>query len=491
VNTSKDGTATSQEQAVSGGDTGDMTVGLFRRMLVEEFRMHTHLFGKRRFVTFPLFAALMVSGGTWLLGLTGTAMDTVVAGVHLLVFFMGLQVGTAGLVGRDAMRDVLGDMTLLVFSGRTLPVSRRRLLTVFLAKDLVYYFVLFLTPIVAGFVPFTAVGEISVTRLGLLWVTVTGTFALGAGTSLTLAGIGSRTRLGVAVVLGVIVAALVAIPGELLAFTPYGVTLEWGPTRVAQGFVPLAVLLVVGPLAFEPSSDRSVRRIDFSRFEQLRAYGDGMSARALLEVTRSSGSVWKVVFSLGVMFGVAALLLDRIVAASSIDPSAGIAFGTLLGLGTYTTYNWVTQNDDPREYLRYPRGMDAVFRGKRRAFFTLSLPTGFGFLGVAAIWYPPVDLLLGVVIFPLVSVYVFGVTAYITGLSANELLFNTSLFALYGAAIAVVAVPLLVAALAYGTAPGESLAVALGVAVVAAAIGAGLSRRLGTRWHRKLRAEGD
>jgi hypothetical protein len=464
-----------------------LTTGLFRRMLVEEFRMHTSLFGKRRFATFPVFVAAVVTGGAWLLGLTGTSMGTVVAGIHLLVLFFGLQVGTAGLVGRDAMRDVLGDMTLLVFSARTLPVSRRRLLSVFLVKDLVYYFVFFLTPIAVGFVPMVLVGELPATDLGTLWLTVTGTFALGAATSLTLAGIASRSRLAVLAVLTAVVAGLVIEPVEIVSYTPYSVYLDRAIAGVASGFGPLLVLLVVGPLAFEPSSDRSVRRIESDRFEQLSSLGDGMTARPLLEVTRSSGSVWKVAFSLGILFAVAALLLDRVAVATRIEPSAGIAFGTLLGLGTFTTYNWVTQFDDPREYLRYPTGMGVVFRGKRRAFFLLSIPTGLVYLALAGIWYPISDLLLGVVVFPLVSVYVYGITAHLTGFSANELLFDTSLFAVYGAALALVATPLLVAALAYGTAPTESAVAALVISTGAAGVGVLLSRRVGRRWHDKLR----
>lgn len=455
-------------------------------MLVEEFRMHTSLFGVRRFLVFPVFVAAVVTGGAWLLGLTGTAMSTVVAGIHLLVFFFGLQVGTAGLIGRDAMRNVLGEMTLLVFSARTLPVSRRRLLSVFLLKDLVYYFAFFLTPITAGFLPLVAVGELSATALAVLWLTVTGTFALGAATSLTLVGIASRSKAAaVAAVAGVVV-GIFAEAISLVSYTPYGAYLDQTPAGVVTGFVPLAVLLVVGPLVFKPTTRRSVRRFESGRFDR---FGDGLTARPLLEVTRSSGSVWKVAFSLGVLFGVAALLLDRIGAATRIEPSAGIAFGTLLALGTFTTYNWVTQFDEPREYLRYPVGMGAVFRGKRRAFFVLSLPTGVAYLALAALWYPVVDLLAGLVVFPLVSVYVYGVTAYLTGLSANELLFDTSLFAVYGAALAAVATPLLVAALAYETAPGPALAAAVGLSVAAAAIGGLLSRRVGPRWHDRLRSE--
>ncbi len=458
-------------------------------MLVEEFRMHTSLFGEQRFVVFPLFVAGVVAGGAWLLGLTGTPIETVVAGVHLLVFFFGLQVGTAGLVGRDAMRDVLGDMTLLVFSARTLPVSRRHLLAVFLVKDLVYYFILFLTPVVVGFVPLVFVGELSAVDLAIFWATVTGTFALGAAASLTLAGVAGRSRLAVLAVLAAAIAALVVAPQELVSFTPYGAYLDRTATGLITGTVPVVALLAAGPFVFEPTSSRTVRRIESNRFEQLRSLGDATTVRPLLEVTRSSGSVWKVAFSLGVLFGVAALLLDRVAAATNIEPSAGIAFGTLLALGTFTTYNWVTQFDDPREYLRYPVGMDVVFRGKRRAFFALSMPTGFVYLALAGVWYPATDLLLGAVVFPLVSVYVFGVTAYLTGLSANELLFDTSLFALYGVALAVVATPLLVAALAYGTAPTESVGVAVALSAGAALVGALLSRRVGSRWHDRLRNE--
>jgi len=473
------------------GSTVDLplTLGLFRRMLVEEFRLHTSLFGRRRFVTLPVFVALVVMGGAWLLGLTGTAMGTVVAGVHLLVFFFGLQVGTAGLIGRDAMRDLLGGTTLLVFSARTLPVSRRRLLGVFLLKDVAYYFVFFLSPIVAGFVPLVLVGELPAGELGLLWLTVTATFALGAATSLTLAGVATRSRLILLGVLAGVLAALVLLPGELVALTPYGTYLDPSPVGVIAGFVPLLGLLVAGPLAFQPATGGGgARRVGRDRFDQLSSLGDGTTVRPLLEVARSSGSVWKVVFSLGLLFFVAALLLERVLVVTGIEPSLGIAFGTLLALGTFTTYNWVTQLDDPREYLRYPVAMDRVFAGKRRAFFALSLPTGLAYLAVAALWFPRAELLLGVVVFPLVSVYVYGVTAYLTGLSADELLFDTSLFALYGFALVVVAVPLLVAALAYHAAPRQAVAVALGLSVLAAVVGVLLSRRVGARWEEKLRA---
>ncbi len=456
-------------------------------MFVEEYRLHAELFGSGRFLAFPLFTALLAAGGIWLLTLTGSSIGAVVAGIHALVFFFGLQVGTIGLIGRDAMRDVLGDVTLLVFSARTLPVSRRYLLGAFILKDIGYYAAFFLTPIIAGFLPVVAAGELTLGQFGLLWLSVIATFGLGAGSSLTLAGIGTRSKIALVAVVGAVVAAIVLAPETAVSLTPYAVYTEPAVESLLASAVLLAVVLVAGPLLFEPATNSRARRGDPDRYRQLKRLGDAFTARSLLEVARSSGSVWKVAFSLGVLFAVAALLLDRLADVTALDPSGGIAFGTLLGLGSFTTYNWLTQADKPREFLRYPKALTIVYRGKFRAFLLLSVPIGVGYLAIAALWYPPADLLVGLVVFPLVSVYVFGLTAYLTGLSPNELLFDTPLFALYGAGLAMLAVPLLVASLAHGTAPQQSTGFAVGLSVLAAGVGWLLLGRTGDRWHNRLR----
>jgi hypothetical protein len=469
--------------------SGLSPVSLFRRMLTEEFRMHSHLFGPRRFAAFPFFIAAVVGAGVWLLSATDTSLELIVGGLFVLVLFAGFQVGTIGLVGRDAIQDVIGDMTLLVFSARTLPVSRRRLLFVFLFKDLLYYVALFLTPVVVGFLPVVVDGGFTLAEVGLLWVTVADTFALGIGTSLALAGVASRSTATAAGVIALLTAAVTLEPDLLLSLSPYALYADPGVETVLSGSVLTVGAVVVGPLLFEPPTRDRVQRVGDDRYRQFQRFGDALTARPLVEVTRSSGSVWKVVFSLGVLFGVTTLLLDRITAAMGIDPSAGIAFGTLLGLGTFTTYNWVTQNDSDREYLRYPERMRAVFAGKRRAFFLLALPTGLVYLALAGVLFPGLELLLGVVVFPLLAVYVFGLTAYMTGLSPNELLFNTPLFALYSLGLMLVAVPLLTAALAFDEWPVAAAGLSVALAVVGAAVGAVLARRTGPRWHDRLRAE--
>jgi len=467
-------------------------VTLFGWMLREEYRLHAELFGGRRFVAFPVFVTALVAGGSWLLAGTGVAPGTVVAGVHALLLFFGLQVGTIGLVGRDAMRDVLGDVTLLVFSARTLPVTWRRLLATFLLKDLVYYVALFVTPVVIGLAPILA-GPTGPGALALLWVTTGGTFALGAAASLALVGLATRSRL-LLVGVGAGLAALLVAGVDLVAFTPYGTYGAPGPVTAITGFGPAVLLGILAPLLFEPAgeSGRQVRRADGDWFGRLgRRLGGGatgsLTVRPLLEVTRSSGSVWKVVVSLGILFAVAIFLLDRVAAATGLRPDPGLAVGGLLGLGSFTTYNWVTNLDDPAEYRRYPVGYAAVFAGKFRAYLLLTVPAGLAYVGLAVVWYPAVDLAVGVLVFPPVAVYVFGLTAYLTGLSPNELLFDTPLFALFGLGIGVVAVPILVLALAGGQYPLLAPVLGVAIALLAALAGLVLLRWSGPRWDAKLR----
>jgi hypothetical protein len=269
--------------------------------------------------------------------------------------------------------------------------------------------------------------------------------------------------------------------------TPYAVYVEPTVRTTLESMIVLTGVLVAGLFLFEPTAGQSLRRANIGRFRRMRSIGDAYTTRSLLEVARSSGSVWKVVFSLGILFAVTALLLDRLAAATALEPSGGIAFGTLLGLGTFTTYNWVTQFDDAREYLRYPDEMSGVFWGKLRAFLVLSVPAGTAYLAVATIWYRVTDLVIGVAILPLVALYVFGLTAYLTGFSPNELLFDTVLFAVYGAGLALCSVPLLVAALAYGTTPVLATGIALGGALVAGILGFALSQKAPARWHEQLR----
>ena len=472
-----------------------MTRPSTRRLLVamvrEEWRLHNRLFAGRRFAAFPAFIVLLVAGAGALLVRTGQSTTTVIAGAHALALVFGLHTGSIGLVGRDAIRNLLGEMTLLVFSARTLPVSRRRLFGVFLVKDVAYYAVLFLLPMAIGLLPVLlgASGGGPSEAIGssaLLWATLTATFALGIGTTLAVLGLRRYRFLGPLAMVAVAGAIGVAWVAELgvLAYTPYGLYQDPSLTRFAGSLTLLAGIFAIGASTFEVTDERASRRTDPLLGRLADRIGDPLAAKTLLDVHRSAGGFGKVIFSAAVLLGVTAALVDLAGKITGVSPSVGVSFGAILGLTGFTTYNWLTQFDDVDAYRHHPVDVRAVFRAKYRAFLLLGPVVGLAFYLLSVVWLggPATEVLVGAVLLVGVASYIFGVTVSLTGLSPNEFLFDSVLFAGFGLAVMVPLVPILI--VGFALAPLEShLLVALALAGAGlGALGLVLYRRSIPRW---------
>jgi len=463
---------------------------LFREMLREEWRLHTDLFGGRRFAAFPVMIAVIATGATWALTVSGTAIGAVIAGLHALVFAFGLHTGSMGLISRDAVRNLVGDATLLVFSGRTLPLSARRLVGIFLAKDAVYYSGLFLVPLSIGIVPIAGIGFLG--RLPLLWASLSATFILGA--LMTFVGIGLTTRLPTAVV-AVLLLGLIAVPWSIgvdpLSLTPYAFFRSPGALTALTSLLPLGAFAAIGLAAYDPTHRRPARTSD-DRFSPIRdrlGDADGLLTKTLLDVSRSSGGFWKVVFSSGVLLAVTAGLIGIVEPLTGVKPSAPISFGALLGLSAFTTYNWLTQFDDLHEYSHHPVDAARVFRAKYRAFLLLGLPTVLGSYGVAIVLFGGaiVESIAGGILSVGTLLYLFGLTVYLTGFDPNEFLFDTLLYLAFTLGVSLGLVPVLI--LGFVLTPiSPVLLGGIGVwGILLGGVGSELLRRSIPRWTRRYR----
>jgi len=477
-----------------GSAAGRSVTGtVVRAMAREEWRLHSALFGGRRFAAFPGFIALAGAGAVWLLVWSGTTPATIVGWLHLLVLAFGLYTGSAALVGRDAIRNLLGDVTLVVFSARTLPVSERRLLAAFLVKDVAYYAGLFLVPLAVAYAPAAAAAG-TLARLPLLWLTLVLTFVVGL--VLTFAAIAARSRGTsgtVVLVAGAVLVGLAWAAGvDPLSFLPAGLYRDPGSLAPYAGLVLTAGLAVVALAAFDPTYESPSRTADaqLGRWRRrLRYDPNGLLAKSLLDVGRSSGGFGKVVFSGGVLFAVTAALVGLAGTITGTTPSTGLSFGAVLGLSSFTTYNWLTQFDDLEAYLAYPLSTAAVFEAKFRAFLVLGLPTVLAFYLLAVVvWGATVPVTLaGAVLLVGLSVYLFGLTVALAGLDPNEFLFDTVRFAAFTLGAAVPLVPVLV--VAFVLAPTTGWLVGLSAAGVAlGAVGVGLFRWSVPRWAARYRA---
>jgi len=489
--------------------TDGRTRRVFVEMVREEWRLHSRLFGGARFAAFPLVVAVLVAGTTRLLVRTGTAPGTVLAGLHALAFVFGLHTGSIGLVGRDALRGLLDDLTLLVFSARTLPLSRGRLLGVFVLKDVVYYTALFLLPMALGTLPAVLASGGSTAGAGatagvggagaaagvatavlLVWATLTLTFVLGIGT--TLAGLG-LSRLGLpgwAGLAGAGAAAGAAWVGgvDVVAYTPYGVFLAPALPRAAGAAALVAAVFLVGALTFGPTTRPGTRTVAPAFRRWLGRVGDPVAAKTLLDVHRSAGGVGKVLFSGAILFGVTAALVDLAGRITGVSPSVGVSFGAVLGLSGFTTYNWLTGAEDVDASLAHPLSVGDVFAGKLRAFLLLGPLAGLGFYALALAWRgsPALEAAVGAALLVGVACYIFGVTVYLTGLSPDEFLFDTALYAVFGAAVAVPLVPVLLAAFALDLSTPVLGGLAAG-SVLLGAVGLGLFRLSVPKWTARYR----
>ncbi|MFW5935184.1 MAG: hypothetical protein ACOCQL_04975 [Halolamina sp.] len=460
---------------------------VFREMLREEWRLHSELLGGGRFGAFPLLIVALVAGTVWLLDFSGTDPGAVAAGIHALAFVFGLHTGSIGFVGRDAVGNVLGDVTLVVFSARTLPLSQARLLGIFVVKDVCYYAVLFLLPMAVGVAPAALAGAgVGLATVPLLWGTLVATFVLGIG--LTIAGVGLSAKglpgraLLFALLGGAGAAWYAGVP--VLGYTPYGLYESPDLVTAATSAVLILAAYAVGAATFDPevrSADRSVGP-DFRRW--LARVDDPVAAKTLLDVHRSSGGFGKVLFSAAILLGVTAGLVDLAADITGVAPSVGVSFGAVLGMTGFTTYNWLTTNDDVESYLAHPLDAEAVFHGKLRAFLLLGPAVGLAFYALGVLWRgtPLGEAIIGAVVLVGVATYVFGLTIYLAGLSPNEFLFDTGLYAAFGAAVAIPLVPILVVAFALAPVPSGLLAGLGAGSVMLGAVGMGLYRRSLAKW---------
>ena len=472
---------------------GSLAATVFGAMAREEWRLHAALFGGRRFAAFPAFVALVGAGAVWLLVWTGSSPADVALWLHGLVFAFGLYTGSSGLVGRDAIRDLLGDVTLVVFSARTLPVSERELLAVFLAKDVAYYAGLFLVPLAVAYAPAAhAAGTLA--RLPLLWVTLAGTFVVGL--VVTFAAIAARSRgwRERSVLLAAAAAVGLAWAGgaDLPAVLPYGFYRDGLGAAPVAGLVLTAIAAALSLAAFDPTHERPTRTAE-PRFDawrrRLRYDADGLVTKTLLDVGRSSGGFWKVLFSGGVLFVVSAALVSLAGSITGVEPSTGLSFGAVLGLTAFTTYNWVTQFDDLEPYLAYPLSTEAVLEAKFRAFLVLGLPAALAYYALAlGLWGERASVAAaGAALLVGLTLYLFGLTVALAGLSPNEFLFDTARFVGFTVGAAVPLVPVLIVAFVVRPDPGGLLV--LGAAGAAlGAVGVALFRRSKRTWAARHRA---
>ncbi|MFP9192134.1 hypothetical protein [Natronosalvus vescus] len=463
---------------------------LFSTLLREEWRLHVCLFGGRRFYVFPLAVALLVGLAATVLTHSGYSSGRLYGGLTVTVVAFGLYSGTAAFAGSDMLENVFGELSLVLGTSSTLPLSRRRLLGHFLVKDALFYGLTIVGPLSLAVVPIEGLSVWTPLAVVMAWLSLFGFFLVGMAVTVLLIALGTRGLSARYVLAGGLMVAAgwwllepdVSVPSATALTEPIWV-------------VPIVYAVAVGIGAFamklyDPSyttPPRTYRR-RFRRLESLPG-SDPLVAKTLLDLSRSSGGLFKPIVSAAIILAVIAFLVGVVRELTGIEPAPGIFFGSVLGLSAFTTYNWLTQFDAVESYLPYPVSVEAVFRAKRIAFFLVGIPTMAGAYLVAIVWFQPamLDAFVGFVLLIGLAIYYYGLTVYIAGFDPNEFLFDGVRFLTFTIGVTIVLLPTLIVGFASNPVTASSGAILAGAGVFVGACGRWLAIRAGNRWARLYR----
>lgn len=334
--------------------------------------MHSTLYRGRSFATFPLVVfALSFTAAFLVANFSSINVSSLGSALEVMALFVGLAVGSIGFSSRDAMKNVLGPMNLLVYSSRTLPVTENRLLFDFIVKDLIYYTGLFLAPLTLGVV-------------------------IPTGTAI--------------------------LPS-----------------------VVLVVPLFLGGLIFSLILARSSLKLPTKRllnFDRTRRIG-ALTGKSVLDLSRSSGGLLKVLFSFTVLFAFYWFAVLNFPITELFLTNPLLSFSVIVGVLNLSVYNWVNRFDSPEDYLHLPLNAESLLEAKKRAFLVMAIPLGLIFIAASYLFYPG-HLLLSAATGVVTTLYTLGIASKLTGLEPNERLFSSKVFSKYLIANSLVTIPLLI-----------------------------------------------
>ncbi|MDD3070179.1 MAG: hypothetical protein PHX88_03175 [Methanoculleus horonobensis] len=418
---------------------------LFRAMMKEEWRMHSTIFGSLGFALFPAVIAIFAFLGSLTLPIFADVFpfDVIALLMHALFLLMGVMVGSFGLMGREFMNRRFGQASLIAYASRSLPVSERRIFAAFLAKDTVYYILLYVLPFAAGFTaatPFTGLDPL----LGLLaFVSLALAFLLGLSAVCFLSTLYTRSvalLAGTAAVLAVAAIAAFRLGAITVSavLPPYAFFLDPAPEPLALALLLILVPATASVLFVTVDYPDRTRRFK-NRLDPLagRLHGLGSAhfiAKDALDLLRSEGGAGKVIFSFLLPLGLVWICLQVLIRfIPGIDPL--VVFAVLLGVISATIYNWLTEFDSFTSYAFLPVEVSEVIDAKLKSYALANLlPLGVLVLaaatsGAAGTFLP------ALAAFASVSAYTLAVTLYLTGLHPNVMLYHAWVFLRYLLAI--------------------------------------------------------
>ena len=431
----------------------------FTVMFKEEFRKNVEFAKARQMVLFPMLLALvtMVStvGLQFLVGDSAAQTTDTDANsftwqelrfalpLPLLMFSLGM--GTFAFMGRDALVRRTATKNHLLASPALQPLPNSMAHFAYFVKDLVFYVLLILSPIIVGMglgkgldTFFGITTPLEYSSLPWTWFAMVVTLAQGLAISFLASALWMRGRpftifgpmvvvlLGIIIGVGVFDIDMILIglsiqtsKNLILGITGFGLCLLLGYLSSLLIIDDFDVSVVEKGDLFKPIYDK----LSFLGRGEIRL----IVAKEFVDLFRS-GSIKKMVVSytipLAVLLGMA-WLIDF---AEAPIPINLLSYAPFLGFFGFNFYSWLTILDSPEFMNGLPVRVPQLIRAKVLVYFLITSWISLIFIILMA-WRLDewASLPTSIVVMFANSIYIVALTAFLMGLRPNKAIFDASI----------------------------------------------------------------
>jgi hypothetical protein len=431
-------------------------IKLFEWFIVEEVREFLNLFGKKRLALFPV----VILTFSFLLGVSIPVFDvesTTIGGIyHAVILLIGIQMGNIGFEARDRLDDVMGEGSRILYSSRTLPIKEKTLVSVFLVKDALFYAVVFLLPIVLGGslgILLTPLQSSSFAlNLGIigflsLYTTTSVAFILGVSIGFFVTTVDIKRTKGVIAL--ILLFAIMSVAVSLTNIEISYITSLGTPVLLFVATILSLTISGIGILQFKLNSESPLEKEYDSTYT---AMSDRFSTnnnywnvliKTLMDIMRSAGGFWKIVFSTGMIAITGYFLLSVVENFFLTNGYSQIAIASLFSLIAYPIYTIMFRYDSIDTYDYLPITEEEVYKSKAVLFMIMSTVVGIAFYTPIAYREAGFVPMFGYGILVLIGmlVYQLGILTVLVKDKPMQFLFDGMLFSGYSLSVMTIMIP--------------------------------------------------
>ncbi|MBT4921168.1 MAG: hypothetical protein HON10_07235 [Euryarchaeota archaeon] len=431
----------------------------FKVMYKEEFRKNVEFAKARQMVLFPLLLALVTMVST--IGLQFLVGDSAAQtsetsvnsftwqelrfGLHLPLLMFSLGMGTFAFMGRDALVRRTASKNHLLASPALQPLPNSMAHFAYFVKDLVFYVMLILSPIILGMglgkgldTLFGITTPLEYSSLPWTWFAMVVTLAQGLVLSFLASALWMRGRpFTIFGPLSVILFGIIVGVGAIdIEFILIGLQIQTEKNVLIGliGFVSCIGLGYFSSMLIIDDFDVSVvEKGDLFRpmYGRLSFLGRGeiriIVAKEFVDLFRS-GSIKKMVVSYSIPLAVLLGMAWLIDFAEAPIPINLLSYAPFLGFFGFNFYSWLTILDSPEFMNGLPVKVPQLIRAKVLVYFIITSWISLIFIILMA-WRLDewTSLPTSIIVMFANSIYIVALTAFLMGLRPNKAIFDASI----------------------------------------------------------------